>query len=106
MLDVMRDALPAIVAFMSISLLTFIGWGIRRVYIFAHSMQQLIEKEMTNGQPAGQGESTKDILTGIRSAILNHDTWARADAERRNAALEEHHTILKENQEILRDLNS
>jgi len=106
MLDVMRDALPAIVAFMSISLLTFIGWGIRRVYIFTHAMQALFEKEMTNGKPAGQGESTKDILTGIRSAILNHDTWARADAERRNAALEEHHTILKENQEILRDLNS
>lgn len=93
-MDIILDALPAVVAFMLISLLTFIGWGIRQLYKFSQDVKHIIEKEMTNGKPAGQGESTKDVLMGIRDAIQSHHSWAQTDAGVRNKVLREHNDKL------------
>lgn len=93
-MQILTDALPAVVAFLLISLLTFIGWGIRRLYLFSIDIKHIIEKEMTNGKPPGEGESTKDIMQEMRDALVSHHEWAQGDAKERNRVLKEHNDKL------------
>ena len=88
-MEYLQEALPEIIAFIIIAILTFIGWGIRKIWTFTHQVQLLFEKEMTNGKPAHKTESTKDLLTSIRDLVIEHHKWAIKDAEEAKEKLEE-----------------
>jgi len=93
--DAFNDAAGPVLAFVLISLLTFIGWGIRRLYKFSNQIQKILIKEMSNGKPYEKSDSTKDIMIDIRRGLQNHHTWAQADAVERNKILNETNTRIK-----------
>ena len=91
MQEVFIDALPSIISFIIIGILTFIGWGLRKLYKFTHQVQLLLVKETGNG-----GDSTKDLIRQISDyqgtvtknqermieSITSHHDWAINDAKR------------------------
>lgn len=81
MSEIFMDAIPEIIAFVVIALLTFIGFGIRRLYQFSQSVQKVIERETSNGITENGG-STKDLLRSINTSLDIHHQWAKADAKR------------------------
>ncbi len=87
--DIIKDALPEVLAFMLIGVLAFVGWSVRRAFKLVNDVNKLLKRETTNG-----GDSTKDLIRRFAAAqeeilaeLKKHNKWAQEDAGRMHQQL-------------------